>query len=206
MDQSKPSRMDRKKNDLRNKIIDTTVGLIQAKGFDGTTMEQIAAETDIAKKTLYNYYPEKEAIISDYIKRTFETKNPIRLPHLQTLPDTRARMVYILNNLMDGVRAQKEIFEKYLVYIMKQVISFEPDERRDSGIGALIAAVVGLGIQDGDIRDDLPLTAAGDFFMFIFIEVAKQFYRNPEGFIQNEVIEQCTDLFINGANPPGIGE
>src|SRR5690606_21614521 len=114
-EQIKLSRLDRKKAEMRNRIIDTTVRLIQTKGYDGTTMEQIAEETDIAKKTLYNYYPEKEAIISDYIKRTFEIKNAMRLPHLKTLKNTRARMIYILNNLMDGVRAQKEIFEKYLV-------------------------------------------------------------------------------------------
>ena len=201
MDQLKLSRMDRKKIELRNRIIDTTVSLIKTRGYDGTTMEQIAAETDIAKRTLYNYYPEKEAIISDYIQRTFAAKNPIRLPHLQTLPDTRARVVYILNNLMDGVRAQKEIFEKYLVYVMKQVISFEPDERRNSGIAALIGAVVELGIQEGDIRRDLPPTAAGDFFIFIFIEVAKQFYTDPDNFNQSEVIKQFTDLFINGIKP-----
>lgn len=200
-EQLKLSRMDRKKIDMRNRIIDTTVRLIKTKGFDGTTMEQIAEETDIAKKTLYNYYPEKEAIIGDYIKRTFETKNTFRLPHIKTLKDTRSRMIYILNILMDGVRAQKEIFEKYLVYIMKQVVSFEPHEGKSSGIGALITAVVGLGIQEGDISSDLPLTMAEDFFIFIFIEAAKQFYTNPESFIQNEVIEKCADLFINGVKP-----
>lgn len=204
MDQVKLSRTDQKKIDLRNRIIDTTVGLIRAKGFDGTTMEQIAADTDIAKRTLYNYYPEKEAIISDYIKRTFETKNTIRLPHLKKLDDTRTRMIYILNSLMDGVQAQKEIFEKYLVYVMKQVVSFEPHERRDSGFGALIAAVVALGIQERDIRADLPPSMAEDFFTFIFIEAAKQFYTNSENFKQNEVIEQCTDLFINGVKPAGV--
>ena len=196
--QQKLSRMDRKKIDMRNRIIDTTVRLIQAKGFDGTTMEQIARETDIAKKTLYNYYPEKEAIISDYIKRTFETKNPLRLSHLKTLGDTRARVIYILNNLIDGVRAQKEIFEKYLVYIMKQVVSFDRHEGGDSGVGALIKAVIGLGLEEGDIRGDLPPAAAEDFFIFVFIEAAKQFYADQENFKQDEVIEKCADLFING--------
>jgi len=200
-EQLKLSRLDRKKTDMRNRIIDTTVRLIQTKGYDGTTMEQIAEETDIAKKTLYNYYPEKEAIISDYIKRTFEIKNAIRLPHLKTLKDTRTRIIYILNNLMDGVRAQKEIFEKYLVYIMKQVVSFNPHEGGGSGIGALITAVIGLGIQEGDISSDLPLTMAEDFFIFIFIEVAKQFYKNTESFNQSKVIEKCVDLFINGVKP-----
>ncbi len=195
------SRMDRKKIDLRNRIIDTTVGLIRTRGYDGTTMEQIASDTDIAKKTLYNYYPDKDSIISDYIKRTFAAKNPVRLPYLQSLADTRSRVVYILDNLMDGVRVQKDIFEKYLVYVMKQVVSFQPYEGNDSGIGALIAAVVALGIEEGDIRGDLPPTMAGDFFTFIFIEIAKQFYMDPANFQQNEVIEQCADLFMNGVKP-----
>lgn len=199
--QLKQSRMDRKKNDMRNKIIETTIRLVQTKGFEATTMEQIAEEADIAKKTLYNYYPEKEAIISDYIKKTFETLNPFRLSHLKTMEDTRARVIYILNNLMDGVRAQKEIFEKYLVYIMKQVVSFEPEKGKSSGIGTLITAMVELGIQEGDISNDLPLTMAEDFFIFVFIEAAKQFYLNPENFIQSEVIEKCAELFINGVKP-----
>ena len=201
MDQAKLSRIDRKKIELRNRIIDTTVELIRTKGFDGTTMEQIAADTDIAKRTLYNYYPEKEAIISDYIKRTFETQNTIRLPHLENLAGTRARVVYILRSLMDGVQRQKEIFEKYFVYVMKQVVSFEPHERSDSGLAALIAAVIALGIEEGDIRADLPPGMAEDFFTFIFVEVAKQFYRDPANFKQDQVIQQCADLFINGVKP-----
>ncbi len=201
MDQVKLSRTDRKKIELRNRIIDTTVDLIRTRGFDGTTMEQIAADTDIAKRTLYNYYPEKEAIISDYIRRTFETQNNIRLPHLKELEGTRARVIYILSSLMDGVQRQKEIFEKYFVYVMKQVVSFEPHERRDSGLAALIAAVVALGIEEGDIRADLPPGMAEDFFTFIFVEVAKQFYGDPANFKPDETIEQCADLFINGVKP-----
>lgn len=40
------------------------MALIRAYGFEETTMEQIAEEADIAKGTLYNYFPAKEAIIS----------------------------------------------------------------------------------------------------------------------------------------------
>lgn len=203
-EQQKLGRIDRKKIDTRNRIIDTTVRLIQTKGFDGTTMEQIAEETDIAKKTLYNYYPEKEAILSDYIRRTFETKNAFRIPHLKTLGNTRTRMVYILNNLMDGVRAQKEIFEKYLVYIMKQVVNFDAHEGSNSGIGALISETIRLGMQEGDICSDFPPAVLQDFFIFIFIETAKQYYADPAGYQQNEVIESSVDLFLNGVKPAVI--
>lgn len=201
------SRTEKKKIDMRNKIIDVTVRLIRAKGFDGTTMEQISEEADIAKKTLYNYYPEKEAIISDFVRRTFEVKNKSRLPHLKTLEDTRARLIYIMNNLMDGVHAQKVIFEKYLVYVMKKVASFHPQEGVGSGLGVLIKEIIELGIREGDIRGDLPFTMVEDFFIFLFVEAAKQFYVNTEGFQQNDVIAKCVDLFLNGVKPmKGQGE
>lgn len=195
------SRIDRKKIETREKIINTTIRLIQSKGFEATTMEQIAEETDIAKGTLYNYYSVKEAIISDYIKQTFERKNVHRLSHLNTLTNTRSRMVYIINNLLDGVKLHKEMFEKYLVYQMKQMVSFERSEDEGSGIATPIAAIIALGQQEGEIRCDLPVTMLTEFFQFIFIEVVKQYYMNPEGFNQNELIDKSVDLFINGVRP-----
>lgn len=195
------SRIDRKKIETRKKIINTTIGLLRSNGFEATTMEQIAKEADIAKGTLYNYYSVKEAIISDYIKQTFQTKNVQRLSQLKTLTNTRSRMVYIISNLMDGVKLHKEMFEKYLVYQMKQMVSFEKSEDERSGIVTPIVAIIELGQQEGEIRYDLPVIMLIEFFQFIFIEVVKQYYMNPEEFKQNEIIERSVDLFINGVKP-----
>ena len=72
MDSNPPvSRIERKKEETRLKIIAVAMSLFKAHGFDVTTMERIAAEVDIAKGTLYNYFPVKEAIVSEYIRRTF---------------------------------------------------------------------------------------------------------------------------------------
>lgn len=199
--EQKLSRIDRKKIETRKKIINTTIRLIQYKGFDATTMEQIAKEADIAKGTLYNYYSVKEAIISDYIKQTFQTKNVDRLSRIKTLTNTRSRMVYIISNLMDGVKSHKEMFEKYLVYQMKEMVSFEKSEDEGSGIASPIASIIELGQREGEIRCDIPLKMLTEFFLFIFIEAVKQYYMNPEEFNQNEIIERYVDIFINGVKP-----
>lgn len=201
--ESSLTRTERKKIETRKRIIETTVNLIHTKGYDGATMERIAEEVDIAKKTLYNYYPEKEAIISDYIKMTFQSKDKGRTLDISKLKDTRERMTYVIGSLMDGVRRQKVIFEKYLVYIMKQVINLSPSDDNDSGIGKLLSDVVKRGIEDGEIRNDLSEGMIEDYFVFIFIEVAKQFYLNPEGFDQDEVINKSVDIFLNGMKPLG---
>ena len=48
------TRMERKKAEMKQKIITVAMTLFKTQGVDATTMEQIAAEVDIAKGTLYN--------------------------------------------------------------------------------------------------------------------------------------------------------
>ncbi|PKM82149.1 MAG: TetR/AcrR family transcriptional regulator [Firmicutes bacterium HGW-Firmicutes-14] len=193
------SRVERKKEGTKKKIINTAMNLFKQQGFDATTMEQIASEADIAKGTLYNYFPVKEAIIDEYIKRSSKEKNSERISRLAQLPDTRSRLVLAFSELIQGVQAQKEIFEKYLVYQMKNTISLQRREKADkSGIQLLAEEIIELGQKNAEIRKDLPVEAMVDFFVFAFIEVTKQFYKEPEEFKAHEVIGQCADLFMNG--------
>ena len=62
------SRRERKKEALRLQIVQTAMALFRAQGFAQTRMEKIADESDIAKATLYKYFPVKEAIIAAYWK------------------------------------------------------------------------------------------------------------------------------------------
>lgn len=192
------SRVERKKEETKKKIIKVTVKLIKEQGYDATTMEQIAREADIAKGTLYNYFPVKEAIIDEYIKRLSRDKNSERIKRLTQLPDTRSRMILSFDELIQGVQSQKEIFEKYLIYHMKNTISFQKEADEKSGIEILAIEIIELGQKNGEIRKALPLEVMVDLFVFAFIEVTKQYYLDPEQFNARVVIEQCADLFING--------
>ena len=194
------SRVERKKEETKKKIIEIAINLFKEQGVDGTTMEQIAREVDIAKGTLYNYFPVKEAIIDEYIKRSFKDKNPIRMQELLAAPDTRSRMIIAFEGLLQGIEAQKELFEKYLVYRMQNMISFQQNEKDKSGFHLLAMGIIELGQKKGEIRNDLSLHILIDFFEFVFIEIVKQFYMDPEQFKAQEAIERCVDLFINGVS------
>lgn len=120
---------------------------------------------------------------------------------LSELPDTRSRMILSFSELIQGVQAQKEIFEKYLVYQMKNTILLRKKESEKSGIELLATEIIQLGQTNDEIRRDLPLEVMVDLFVFAFIEVAKQFYIEPEKFNAREAIEICVDLFISAVKP-----
>ena len=193
------TRLERKKEITTQKIISAAMRLFVEQGVDSTTMEQIAAQVDVAKGTLYNYFPVKEAIIDEYIKRSFAERSTQRQVRLRKLPDTRSRMIAILDELMEGVRAQHEIFEKYFVYRIQNMLSLRQDERGNgSGFFPLEADLIELGQNDGEIRTDLPLEILTGLFEFVFVKVAQRYYQAPAQFKSRQIIEQCVDLFMNG--------
>lgn len=193
------SRIERKKEETKQRIITTTINLFKEQGVDATTMEQIAREVDIAKGTLYNYFPVKEAIISEYIQRSFQEKNLERIMQFSEMPDTRSRMVLIMTTLIEGVQGQPEIFEKYLIYQIQNMLSIHRDAGFKSGMKPLAQEIIALGQKAGEIRSDLPLDILVALFEFVFIEVAQEFYMKPETFNARETIDSCIDLFMNGA-------
>ena len=54
------------------KILEVALGLFRTKGFDRTTMRDIAAEAGVATGAAYYYYPSKDAIVMAFYRRTFD--------------------------------------------------------------------------------------------------------------------------------------
>ncbi len=199
------SRVERKKERTRRKIVTVGVALIKQHGFDATTMEQIAEEADIAKGTLYKYFPAKEAILSAYVAQAFEDRHPDRMRQLRQLPDTHSRLAAILGDLIERVQAQQDIFELYLAHRVRHVVSLRPDMSSGvkSAFGALAVEIIRLGQHSGEIRTDLPPGMLVDLFEFVFVEIAKQLFTEPETFDAQAAVEQGVNLFLKGAQKSG---
>lgn len=192
------NRFERKKEKTREQIVSVAMKLFMEQGFDATTMEQIAQEADIAKGTLYNHFPVKEAILNEFIQKSFRDKNQEMIQRIRQLPDTRSRMAHVLTTLMAGIQQQPIIFERYIVYRIKNMIAMDQTERDKSGIGHVVYEIVALGQENDEIRRDMPLDLMEDLFEFIFIEVAQAFYKDPDSFHIKETIDRCVDLYLNG--------
>jgi len=56
----------KKQEEIRQQIITTAVEMFSEKGFDATTMKQIAREVGIGDATIYKYFPNKDKLIYGY--------------------------------------------------------------------------------------------------------------------------------------------
>jgi len=196
-------RIDRRKQKTRHEVIAAAMRLFRRHGFDAVTMEQIAEAADIAKGTLYNHFPVKEAIVAAFLDQESLARNAERIVRMRALPDTRARLTASLMELIDAVQAQPVIFEKYFTYRTKQMISLEREANRVSGMRILEDEILRLGQERGELRRDLPLELLEALFEFSFIIVAQRYYQAPKAFDAHRTIRQCVELFMNGAGTEG---
>src|SRR3954452_19405516 len=64
------------KTDMKERILETADKLFYLQGIRAIGVDTIAAETGISKRTLYNHFPSKDALIAAYLERRFVQPRP----------------------------------------------------------------------------------------------------------------------------------
>ena len=61
---------------MKDRILETADRLFYLQGIRAVGVDTIAAEIGISKRTLYNHFPSKDALISAYLARRFVAPRP----------------------------------------------------------------------------------------------------------------------------------
>lgn len=82
---SKPSMQ---KPAMKDRILETADRLFYLQGIRAVGVDTIAAEIGISKRTLYNHFPSKDALISAYLARRFVDPRPSEKPPAEQILGT----------------------------------------------------------------------------------------------------------------------
>jgi len=73
---------------MKDRILETADRLFYLQGIRAVGVDTIAAEIGISKRTLYNHFPSKDALISAYLARRFVAPRPSDKPPLEQILGT----------------------------------------------------------------------------------------------------------------------
>src|SRR5438034_4691683 len=80
------------KPDMKDRILETADRLFYLQGIRAIGVDTIAAEIGISKRTLYNHFPSKDALISAYLARRFVQPQPSDKPPAEQILGTFDRL------------------------------------------------------------------------------------------------------------------
>lgn len=197
--QNGPNRMERKKDKMRQNIICVAVDLFAKQGFNVTTMEQIAAVADIAKKTLYNYFPEKEAILSAHIQN-FVQELDVNLDEFLALhTDVRSRLLAMFAIQAKMYETDPEFLKIYVAYRVRTRLNPSQELELRSGTEGLFAKVLLAAQKTGELRDDIPARNLARYLEMSYFVTIMDWVTDQEHLSLSDSFVRCIDIFLDGA-------
>jgi len=153
------SQRDRKKAATRQEIMTAALRLFGRKGFENTTVEEIAAAAEVAPRTFFRYFPTKvDVLFADHHERVALLRDTLaNRPRGQSVPEA------VRQAALAG--AERVVAEPSLFLTRSRLVDSVPaarahGRRLDADYEDVIAEAVAAG-RDGDQRADVEARTIG---------------------------------------------
>src|SRR6266513_5293894 len=151
----KPQPRSQRRDPNRQRIVDAARGHFFSHGFRSVTMDDLAEELGISKKTLYTYFPGKfdllEAVLADKLAAVEATLKEVTRAHPEDFPAT-------LRELLAGTQRELDEIKPPFVRDMRQKAPdvFKLVERRRAALSHLYMGKFFVeGQRAGMVRKDV---------------------------------------------------
>ncbi|WP_286185667.1 TetR/AcrR family transcriptional regulator [Acidovorax cavernicola] len=195
-----PGRRERRRTQTLDHVASTAMRLFEAQGYDATTMEQIAQQSDVAKGTLYNHFPTKEAILAHWVHLELAADTQ----RLHEAIDPKAGFTAQLAGLLDASAEWSERYRAYLLdYFRFRFLNIESelgggDRSAPRDLSGLFEALIAAGQQAGTLRADVPAAHLAGLLHHLYFGALMRWLTLP-GLVLRDEFAVVVDLFVGGA-------
>lgn len=194
------NRRERKKEETKNNIIRCSVSYFREKGFEETSMEEIAVGADVSKGTLYNYFSDKESILVAYFQLYIKKSGSDLKASIKEVNGIDAKL-YCLMDFAHQVLSENRDFAAFYVKFRLQSFldsdSFDNSNR--SGLEDIVHEILNEAQIHNKIRNDIPTVILARNFQFLIRSYLISCIYSSGTEDMNVLKEQLVGLFLNGA-------
>jgi len=179
----------------RHEIFDSALHLFLEKGFNETSVREIAEASGMGKSTLYDYFKTKDEILLWYIEDELKDVNTAAREIANQPIPVIERLRQIMRKNLDFLVASKELYLK--LFFEVQRLTIQSQKRIQAGRHAyqdLVRQLIEDGIRDGTFRPVNSLLVAR---LMITAMTPTVFTSRPTGSPEN-MLENVFDIILHG--------
>jgi len=169
---------ERKKLETRQRVLAEARRLLATRGYFETSIEQIAAAADVAPATVFNYFPNKDALVAQLAGEVFDR---LRENLDRPVPPGDSAQAHLTRALADSVPALVEA-QALLGPLLLRVLRRSASEDADFGPASLQNALSRLfvaGQRRGDVRGDVEASFLAELASATLLAALRHWLRNP---------------------------
>ncbi len=167
------SRRERRKFEVRTRILESAMALFDERGFTATTVAQIAERADVAQKTLFNHFDSKQELL----RHIAENSLAEAVTHIQEVTEvpgtTRERIAILFRRIADDTEEAGPMRRELLTEIIHTAQRVGSEAEQSLKLHDAFGAIVREGRRAGDVSRAHTLQTqtellVGSFYVLMF--------------------------------------
>jgi AcrR family transcriptional regulator len=145
---------ERKKRRTRTLLIDAAVGLCESQGYDGTTVDQIAAVADVSPRTFSRYFATKDAVALALVDEVLVhvaaelARQPLGIGNLDALRRAYVSVAERSKLTPGGTLSSERLMQIFRVVTSSPTLAQAAIDYRGNAVDAAMAARLGVAVDD----------------------------------------------------------
>jgi TetR/AcrR family transcriptional regulator, regulator of autoinduction and epiphytic fitness len=179
----------------------TAATLFETHGYEAVTMEQIAAAADVAKGTLYNHFPLKEAVLAHWLHLDLATNLAKLHEQLDSKPGFAQGALHVLNHSATWCETHPDYLSPYLRFRFLAIGSDllpSRDSEQLSDIADTFGWLIRRGQASGELRHELDSTRLTIAFHHLYLGAMLRWLVDRRLKLRKE-FAAVVELFFTGA-------
>jgi len=144
-----PGLRERKKQELRDRLLAAATSLFDGKGFEATTVDEICARADVSQKTFFNYFPTKQHVVREIAESFLDDVSALVEEARKQPGSTADRLAHLFHRVAEESLRAGPRHKELLVEVVRvaQVDGSGPEQSRrlHSAFRALLEDGAALG-------------------------------------------------------------
>jgi AcrR family transcriptional regulator len=176
-------------------LLDVAVRVFNERGYDGTSMEDLAHAAGISKSSFYHHVDGKEALLAAACERALSALSAIRDEPLSRSGPAVSRFEHVLRRTAEALLAELP-YVTLLLRVRGNTVTEKRALERRRDFDRFVATLVAQAVSDGDLRADIdPLLATR--LSFGMVNSVVEWYR-PGRASAAEVVDGAVELALRG--------
>ena len=191
-----PGRRVRKRAQMLDQIAAAAARLFDESGYEAVTMEQIAIEADVSKRTLYKHFAVKGAVLAHVLDAELARD----LANCEFKLDRNAGFTEAVGALLAQSAAWCSAHPDYLLpYIRHKLLSFDPNAAipREGDMVQTWALFIAHGQSIGELDSTKPAAQLAFYFHYLYFSALMRWLANRALSLEQEFATIVT-LFVEG--------
>jgi AcrR family transcriptional regulator len=149
-----PGRRERRKLEVRARILASARTLFAKQGFAATTVDEIARHADVAAATFFNHFQSKQALLGLMAGEVFETLHAMTAQHLEGPGTSVEKLRRFIVSTTESIASSRGVArDVFLEFLRSDATPDEPHPYLPRLVGPFVA-LIEKGQRGGEFRTD----------------------------------------------------